>query len=315
MKFSISHFSVTLGRVRNEIELLKPGLPERTGFSYTFSIEDNLTSTEFFSESISRINREILAKVDAFVFVSSGSELECPGEVAGIARLSGISAAASLFEIRDACNGFLTGLELAGTLVNSGTKTSVLLVIGDVYDRKIRADSKADGLFSDAVTVVVVSPFSEGTDGNETWDFEILHSVSDPDFKKALYIHHEPSNSEAILKMNGPAVFSWVVEKSSQLIEDLTFRGVQINEFDDVLVHQGSRKVVETVQTRIGWRGKGLFRAGNYGNAVGSSVAKLLLDCSQSSRDKNFLIITFGMGMTMRAASLVRRMKVMDSEN
>src|SRR5579862_3498453 len=138
-----------------------------------------------------------------------------------------------------------------------------LLVTSDPYSKVLDpADRNTTLLFGDAAVATLLSgdapqwsigKFIFGTDGSHAGDLVV--------------------NEDRRLFMNGRAIFNFSATRVPQALRDtLEANELTLDGIDKVLLHQGSRYIVDTIGQRLGAKEKTPFLAGSVGNTVSSSI-------------------------------------------
>ncbi len=111
-------------------------------------------------------------EVDALVFVSQTPDYSLPATACTLQHRMGLSTSAVCFDINMGCSGYVYGLSVVYSLIESGLKRALLLV-GDVLSPVISEQDKSTVfLFGDAGSATAVhreasqSTFVLGTDGS-----------------------------------------------------------------------------------------------------------------------------------------------------
>ena len=76
------------------------------------------------------------------------------------------------------------------------------------------------------------------------------------------------------------------------------------DEIDRVLLHQGSRFIVDSIAERIPVKERTPFAAAHYGNTVSSSIP-LMLASGICDADRRILVAGFGVGLSWAATALI----------
>jgi len=199
------------------------------------------------------------------------------------------------FDVAHGCSGFVYGLGIAKAFMEANGFTRGALVTADPYSKIIDTNDPQTALiFGDAAaaTLLTVDPQWRigrslyGTAGEEA---EVLRVKSDGRF----YMH-------------GKRVARFCATIVPQAIQDtLTLNGLDMASIDEVLLHQGSRYIVETIGAAIGAREKTPFLAEDYGNAVSSSLP-LALALHVRPETRRVLLSGFGVGLSWATTVLTR---------
>lgn len=199
----------------------------------------------------------------------------------------GLPNECACFDISLGCSGYVQGLSILSSFMSSNGMKKGLLVTADPYSKIIDpTDRDTALLFGDAASVTLLSDapvwrlgrFAFGTRGK-------LHD--------ALQV-----GSGRKLAMNGRAVFNFsAMEVPGGIKETLSRNDLTIDQIDRVVLHQGSKYIVDTIGKRIGVPEKTQFYAREYGNAVSSSIPIILAN-HLAADDRRVLIAGFGVGLS-----------------
>lgn len=227
-----------------------------------------------------------LATLDVLVLVTQNPDgFGLPHTSAIVHGKLGLPRSCFCFDVSLGCSGFVAGLAiLKGYMAAIGARNG-LLVTADPYSKVVDpADRNTALIFGDGATATwltadqplyAIGATDQGTDGKTCAALTVQ-----PDRK---------------LFMNGRAVFDFcALNVGNSLKKVMAANGVTPAEIDVVLLHQGSKYIVDTIAQRSGLKAE--FAAAGYGNLVSSSVPVLLVDSIRKSH-KTILISGFGVGL------------------
>ncbi len=110
------------------------------------------------------------------------------------------------------------------------------------------------------------------------------------------------------LYMDGRAVLEFSKTKVPPSIHRAIERnGMVPNQIDRVILHQGSRAMVDTIAEVLNMKAKPEFYAQDYGNTVSSSIPIVMSESLQAD-DRLVAIAGFGVGLLWASTVLTRRM-------
>ncbi len=207
----------------------------------------------------------------------------------------GLKERCAAFDIGLGCSGYVYGLAtILGFMQVAGLRNGVL-VTADPYSKILDpTDRNTEPIFGDAATATWIRPDAPWLAG----PFDLRSQGSEGD---AL------CNASGRLAMNGRAVFNFTLTRVPEQIRHLLDQaGLGLDQVDTVLLHQGSRYIVEQIAHRLGLQaGKVPFAAAHYGNTVSSSIP-LLLEPHLTGNENCILLSGFGVGLSW-ASCLLRR--------
>src|SRR5438105_1018010 len=277
--------------------------------------------------------------IDAVIFATRAPNvyLPCSGPVLQAKR--GFGESVPTFDIRQQCSGFLYGLELADSLIQSRKYRRLLLVGSDVHTpfmpwhagwdttigREVRDVTPQERelntsirdrlvLFGDGAGAVVIEASENGdrgflasklfTDGS---NIEALY-VPGVGFRKRPYVDcDQVERSEPIPVMEGREVFKEAVSRMPQSVRAVCeSTGVTVEAIDLLLVHQANLRIVEGVAKQLALpAAKVPHNIERYGNTTAGTLPILFHECLADGRIQPGMLICFtalGSGLHWGAA-------------
>jgi 3-oxoacyl-[acyl-carrier-protein] synthase-3 len=241
------------------------------------------------------------------------------------------------FDIRQQCSGFLYGLDLADSLIQSGKHRRVLLIGADVHtplmpwrrgwsvtigeDHEIsREDYEFNTrfrdrtvLFGDGAGAVVVEASENGERG-----FILSRLFTNGSNMEALYMKGgsrqrpwiEPeqiTSGELIPVMEGREVFKQAVTKMPEAVRAVcAAAGVSVEDLDILLIHQANLRIVEGVTKQLALPAEKVpHNIERYGNTTSGTLPILFHECVLDGRIRPGMLVCFtalGSGLHWGAA-------------
>ena len=208
----------------------------------------------------------------------------------------GLPISCAVFDISLGCSGYVQGLTIIKAFMESQQFKNGLLITCDPYSKIIdRNDRDTSLLFGDGATATWMSD-------ELTWkvgpaDFGILSEQN-----AALAV-----NTKGKLSMNGRSIFNFALTQIPKSVSRVLEKsGLNMQQIDIVLLHQGSRYIVEALSKRLGSEGKTPFAASRYGNTVSSSIPMLLAEIVPET-SKRLLLSGFGVGLAWATCILEKK--------
>jgi 3-oxoacyl-[acyl-carrier-protein] synthase-3 len=277
-------------------------------------------------------------ELDAVIFATMTPDHFFPGNGPVLQAKMGLPENIPTFDIRQQCSGFLYGLELADTLIQSRKYKRVLLIGADVHtpfmpwqngwditigreDREVTPEEYAANtavrdrtvLFGDGAGAVV---FEAGEDGrgvlasklytNGT-NIEALY-VPGVGFRHRPYVSHAQIDaSEFIPAMEGREVFKQAVSRMPEAVRAVCAEaGVQVPDIDVLIIHQANLRIVEAVAKQLGLPAEKVpHNIERYGNTTAGTLPILYHECVESGRIQPGMLVCFtalGAGLHWGAA-------------
>jgi 3-oxoacyl-[acyl-carrier-protein] synthase III len=207
----------------------------------------------------------------------------------------GLNPACTVFDISLGCSGYVQGLSVTRSLMEGQGLQNGLLVTADPYSKIIdAADRDTSMIFGDGATATWLNR-------TPTWRVGVCDCGIDSAEHAALRV-----DDTGHLTMKGRSVFNFAATQVPKSISRvLAAAGMTIDDIDLVLLHQGSKFIVDAIAQRIGAEGKAPFAAAGYGNTVSSSIPMMLADDVPESA-KRVILSGFGVGLAWATCLLER---------
>lgn len=213
------------------------------------------------------------------------------------------------FDYNLGCSGFIYGLALSKSLINSNMASCVLLIMAETYSKHIHPSDKSNrSIFGDgaAATLILSSPtekiheFVLGTDGsgkdnlivkNGGLRFQNIQAVDVP---------------ENYLYMNGPEIFNFTLDVVPDLIKNvLQKNNLNIDQVDFCIFHQANKFMLEYLVKKLIIDPKKFYiNMLETGNTVSATIPIALKDCLDEGLVKSgdkVLSAGFGVGYSWGA--------------
>ncbi len=213
------------------------------------------------------------------------------------------------FDISVGCTGFIYGLELAKTLIQSGKYKNILVVATEVLSKITDWEDRSTCvLFGDGAGAAIVAPA-------ENDDYGILSTFTAADGSLGHLLelpaggsripasHQSVSNRLHYLKMKGNEVFKSAVlsmEKSANKV--LERAGMTTDEVDWLITHQANLRIIELLGRRLKMpKEKVIVTVDKFGNTSASTIPIALDNAAREGKFKQgniVLLAAFGAGFT-----------------
>ena len=244
----------------------------------------------------SEVNRQ---DVKAVIFVSQTSDYQLPATACILQDKLNLSKNTLAFDINMGCSGYVYGLQLAASLVNSGLN-DVLLLVGDTISKLVKpGDRSTELLFGDAGTASIISfkensklSFRLGSDGAG-----YKHIIAKSPIGNTSLTGR--ANNYSYLEMDGGEVFSFTLKTIPKLInkfvDDLN---LQPSDISNCFYHQANHFMLKHLSKKSKFTSQQVpISMNDFGNTSGASIPVTL--CSRPQQDyKNTLLVGFGVGLS-----------------
>jgi len=279
---------------------------EKTGISQRRVARVNETAADLATEAASKLfsRHEISSQcIDMLIFVSQSPNQLIPTTSCEIHASLGLRSDCGAFDVNQGCSGYLYGLMLAKSMIQSSSMKNILLLTGDTYSKIIDPeDASLLTLFGDGASATLIAkssserdvkigPFLFGIDGSKA---NYLHCYRDG-FKK-----HSPDVDD-YLSMNGAGIMSFTLDKVPSAISMyLSKNELTLEDFDYVLLHQANKFILDKLYLKLLASEKGVVSMSNYGNTVSTSIPCALSEMlvKQSNNPLRILLAGYGVGLS-----------------
>lgn len=219
------------------------------------------------------------------------------------------------FDVSAACSGFLYAMEIARSLIATGSKKNALIIGAEKLSAFVDwSDRNTCVLFGDGAGAAVLLPAEEdggrilsshvGTDGRQT---ELLNI---PGGGSACPITIDNASDKlATLAMQGREVFKHAVnamrDASKIAIEEA---GLDASDIDMVIPHQANLRIIDAIVDRLEVSSERVFiNLEKYGNTSAAAVAIALDEANRQEcikKGDHILLVAFGAGLTWASAAI-----------
>jgi 3-oxoacyl-[acyl-carrier-protein] synthase-3 len=249
--------------------------------------------------------------IDAVICANASADQAMPCNAALLHRELGLTRVPA-FDVNASCIGFLMGLDLVASLLQSGRYRRVLLTSCDLASRALDpTDLDTFGLFGDGAAAAVLG-MSDDNDGPallaarfETWS-ESAHACEIPGggSRFAPMRYDGDYRDISTFRMDGKRLYRAAAEQFDRFVgELLDDAGLALADIDRVVPHQASQLGMQHIFKRIGVpreRVEDIFAA--HGNQVSASLPTALhhaLSSGRIARGDNALLIGTAAGVTL----------------
>lgn len=229
------------------------------------------------------------------------------------------AANAVCFDVSAACSGFLYALQVARHFINTGNRTTALVIGAEKLSSLVNwKDRNTCVLFGDGAGAVVIRRAEEGTDAPGRVLSTVMGSDGNlADLLKvpggASFCPITPENVATrpnTIHMEGRETFKHAVtrmlEASQQALE---IAGLTAGDVALVIPHQANARIIGAIAERLGLPDDRVFmNLDKYGNTSAATIPVALDEANKAGRLKKgdvVLLVAFGGGFTW-ASSVVR---------
>lgn len=224
---------------------------------------------------------------------------------------------AGAIDISAACSGFVYGLCIADSLIQTGQFKNILLIGAEVLSSIVNwKDRNTCILFGDGAGAAVISradPIEKSQLlGHCLYaDGRLKDLLTVPSSGVAAPVTHETIDAGLTkVQMKGKEIFKVAVKTLADcMVEVLESKGLKVNDLDWLIPHQANARILEAVAKRLDFPlQKVIQNIEQYGNTSGATVPTALDEGIRSQRIQRGDLVgltVFGAGLTC-GASLLR---------
>jgi 3-oxoacyl-[acyl-carrier-protein] synthase III len=240
-------------------------------------------------------------QIDFLIYITQSPEYALPTSACILQDRLGLKTACMAFDVNLGCSGFVYGLAVGGSLVESRVGEAGLVVCSETYSKYIDKNDRAcRPLFSDGAAATLISgretnhvgPFDIGSDGSGYKDLIVSGSGA-----RGL----EKNDHSMTVAMDGAKVFMFTMGMVPQCVNNLlAAEDLSIKSIDLFIFHQASQLVIENIIRRLELPEQKVYT--NYhrvGNTVSASIPIALKDAAAEGvlqDGDQVMLVGFGVG-------------------
>ncbi|MDR1045147.1 MAG: hypothetical protein LBP33_08530 [Candidatus Adiutrix sp.] len=286
------------------------------GYGTRYTSPPGCTPTDLCTAAGRRLIDEMkidLSEIDALICIMQKPDFSQPGSSFILHKRFNLPKSCACLDLNQGCPGFVYGLWVAGSLLESASCRKILLLTGDYYDSSPHLCNRL--LFGDAAAAVLVeydasaapSFFNLGADGN-CYDviinpssgarLPIRSDVLD------LVVHDKQGDDLKLIDgyLDGLEVFNFSIREVPPNVTELfDYAGVAPGDIDFAAFHQANKQIIDHIARKSGLN-KDQYSSltfSEYGNqssvSVPGVIAHILKDRVSTGRLK-VLLCGYGIG-------------------
>lgn len=225
-------------------------LSTNLGLKQRYIVSGNQTISDLCYKSSIKLFKGLNIKpdeIDAVILVSQTTDYETPSTAIKLQNKLGIKNKSICFDINLGCSGFVYGLCMSYSLIDSGLK-KVLLCVGDVASKIINpTDHTIAPIMGDAGSSILV----ERKKSNSYFQLYSDGSGENALKMKKKFINNKDITKE-YLKMDGAAVFGFSIKQVPYMIRKiLKDTNISQNKIDYFVLHQPNKFMLEEIIKKL----------------------------------------------------------------
>mgnify|MGYP001175707054 FL=1 len=286
----------------------------RTGIKQRRILDKGIGTSKMAIESVKKVlikSNTDPKEIDMVIVATITPDMHVSATAAHVATEVGAVNAFG-YDLQAACSGFLFGMSVASSFIESGRYKKIILIGADKMSSIIDySDRNTCIIFGDGAAAVLLEPNKEGLGLQD----EFLRS--DGVGREFLRIEaggsQSPVSKENIdqkkhfLYQDGKNVFKYAVSNMAEASYKIMERNNLTNEDVDYLVpHQANKRIIDATAKRMGiCDSKVLMNIENYGNTTAATIPLVFADFEKKfKKGDNIILAAFGGGFTWGASFL-----------
>lgn len=280
-------------------------IEKKTGIKKRWVSSEKETSVDLAYHACNKLLKKFPKQdIDGLIFVTQSADYFLPSSAGILQQRLGISVNSSCFDVNLGCSGFVYGLSIASSLIESGLVKNVLLVCSDTYTKYIDKNDRINRpIFGDGASATLVStseeknigPFLLGSDGSGAQDLIVEKGAARSGFMT--------DGRPPLLHMDGSKVFMFTLSTvPKNVLNLLKGSNKSLNEINCFFFHQASKIVLENLQRSLSIPDDKMYINNEMiGNTVSSTIPIALKKASEESviRAEDLLLLSgFGVGLS-----------------
>ena len=244
--------------------------------------------------------------LDFLVLVTQSPDFPVPATACVIQDKLGLKKECLSFDVNQGCSGYIYGLAICSSLIQSELAKSGILICTEKYSKYISKDNRTcRTIFSDAASATIINstknnilgPFDFGTDGSGYNNLIVPNKeIASKDLKY----------KEGEVYMSGSDIFLFTMSKVPKTINNLLNKvEKKIDEIDFFIFHQASKLIIDNLQIRLKIPYNKIYN--NYseiGNTISSSIPIALNQAIKKKlikKNDTVMLVGYGVGYSWGA--------------
>jgi len=252
-------------------------------------------------------------KIDFLLFCTQSPEYYLPSGSCILQDRLGLKTDIGAFDYNLGCSGFVYGLAMAKSLINSNIVKNILLITSETYTKHIHLKDKSNRtIFGDAAAAIIIEKsetehigdFVLGTDGSGYRNLIVpnggLRNRYNPNAQE---LDNDSGNirTDNNLYMNGPEIFNFTIKAVPKVVsETLAKNKLTLDDLNYVIFHQANKYMNEYLRKKINIpKEKFYLNLLHTGNTVSATIPIAIKECLNNNiikKGDKVLLVGFGVG-------------------
>ena len=286
----------------------------KTGIKERHIVKENETVFDLGFEAAKKgLTNYDKEKIDFVLFCTQSTEYYLPSSACILQDKLGLRTDIGAFDYNLGCSGFIYGLAMAKSFIQSGFANNILLITSETYTKHIHAKDKSNRtIFGDGAAATIIEEsekngifeFSLGTNGSGYKNLIVPNGGLRKRYDCNAQEIDDGSGSIRTannLYMNGPEIFNFTIDVVPKVVSNVLERNnTTLDEIDYVVFHQANKYMIEYLRKKLKIaKDKFYINILHTGNTVSATSPIALRDCLDNKiikKDDKVLVVGFGVG-------------------
>lgn len=244
-------------------------------------------------------------EIGVLVFVTQYPDYKMPSTACVLQHRLGLSINCIAFDVNLGCSGYVYGMNIVSSLMQSSNCKYGLLLAGDTSSKGVRTDNSRN-LFGDAGSATLL------TKTDEEVKMCFASKTMGSGFKALLRPFGAAKHMDKPDTMgmdDGIAVFNFAIDEAPRLMNEfMAETGLTPDDFDCLALHQANMLIMKQIVKRIKFdKSKMLVSLDRFANTSCTSIPLCLAkEYGEKNEDRNIhaLICGFGVGLSLATGNI-----------
>ena len=295
----ISYYLPPVNNLSKKNKILFNKIYKKTGILNTRISKKNEDVIDLAYSASLKIKKK-LSNIEGVIFVTQTPRYLLPSCACILQDRLKLSKNIFAVDINMGCSGYIYGLSVAKSLIESNVLKKILLVCADTYSKYIDKNNNNKYLFSDAASATLISKSKNKKFGN------FLFKTDGSKYEKII-IRKNKEGKQAF-EMDGASVYTFTLMEIPKILERyLKKEKRSIKEMKKIFFHQASGIILDTLERKINKKKIVYKNIKNIGNTTSSSIPISIKDALNKKiikKNDEILLCGFGVGLSWGVVSL-----------
>ena len=298
----------------NDDTLLETG--RKIGITERHVVDVNTTSVDLAEKAAMELLDDFdKSKIDFLLFCTQTPDYFLPTSACVLQNRLGLPNIPAL-DFNLGCSGFIYGLAMAQSFIESAIAKNVLLLTGETYSKFLHKNDKANRLiFGDAGSATIIQSgkgigeFELGSDGSGADKLIVknggFRNSFDTNAKEKSYGNQNIYTDNHFF-MNGPDIFNFTIRTIPKTVKNTLIKNeLEMQDIDLFIFHQANEYMLNHLQRRLKIpKEKFYLSLEKYGNTVSATIPICLKNAFNENKIEpgmKVMLVGFGVGLSWGA--------------